>query len=122
MKNVCLAHNCIKCCLKTQMALNDSDIRKIRGLGFKNFFKVNKRGMRQLKNHNGKCVFHNGKICKIYNSRPIGCRLYPAVFDEFENKVILDNHCPFREEFRLTSTISQKIIKLLNELDENKRK
>lgn len=122
MKNTCLTHNCIKCCLKTQMPLSDSDIRKISRLGFKNFFKVNKIGIRQVRNYNGKCIFHNGKICKIYNSRPVGCRLYPAVFDEFENKVILDNHCPFREEFRLTLTISQKIIKLLNELDENKRK
>ncbi|WP_455278159.1 YkgJ family cysteine cluster protein [[Eubacterium] cellulosolvens] len=122
MKNTCLTHNCIKCCLKTQMPLSDSDIKKISRLGFKNFFKVNKIGIRQVRNYNGKCIFHNGKICKIYNSRPVGCRLYPAVFDEFENKVILDNHCPFREEFRLTLTISQKIIKLLNELDENKRK
>jgi Fe-S-cluster containining protein len=88
------------------MPLNDSDIRRIRGLGFKNFFKVNKNGIRQLRNYNGKCIFHNGTICKIYNSRPIGCRLYPAVF---------------KEDFRLTSTISQKVMKLLNELNENKK-
>ena len=104
------------------MLLTNSDIRKISGLGFKNFFRVNKVGISQLRNYNGKCTFHNGKICKIYNSRPIGCRLYPAVFDEFENKVILDNHCPFREEFLLTSGISEKVIKLLKELDENKGK
>ena len=64
MKNVCLAHNCIKCCLKIQMPLTDSDIRRISGLGFKNFFKVNKIGMRQLRNYKEKCTFHNGKICK----------------------------------------------------------
>jgi Fe-S-cluster containining protein len=103
------------------MPLNDFDIRRIRGLGFKNFFKVNKNGIRQLRNYNGKCIFHNGTICKIYNSRPIGCRLYPAVFDELKNNVILDNYCPFKEDFRLTSTISQKVMKLLNELNENKK-
>jgi Fe-S-cluster containining protein len=122
MKNVCLAHNCIKCCLKTQMPLTNSDIRRISGLGFKNFFKVNKSGIRQLRNCNGKCVFHNGKICKIYNSRPMGCRLYPAVFDEFDNNVILDIHCPFRKEFLLTTSISEKVIELLKELDENRGK
>ena len=104
------------------MPLTDSDIRKISGLGFKNFFEVNKMDLRQLRNYNGKCTFHNGKICKIYSSRPIGCRLYPAVFHEFENNVILDNHCPFREEFVLTTSISQKVLKLLKELDENKVK
>ncbi len=120
MKNVCLAHNCIKCCLKTQMPLTHSDIIRISGLGFKNFFKVNKIGMRKLRNYNGKCTFHNGKMCKIYDSRPTGCQLYPAVFNEFENNVILDNHCPFREEFLLTTSISEKVIELLKELDENR--
>jgi Fe-S-cluster containining protein len=104
------------------MPLTDSDIIRISGLGFKNFFKVNKFGMRQLRSYEGKCIFHNGKICKIYASRPTGCRLYPAVFNEFENNVILDNHCPFREEFLLTTSISEKVIGLLKELDENRRK
>ena len=100
------------------MLLTHSDIKKINGLGFKNFFRVNKVGMSQLRNYKGKCTFHNGKICKIYDSRPAGCQLYPAVFDEFENKVVLDNHCPFREEFVLTSSISKKVLKLLNDLED----
>ncbi|WP_455368554.1 YkgJ family cysteine cluster protein [[Eubacterium] cellulosolvens] len=122
MKNVCLSHNCIRCCLNTQMLLTHSDIKKINALGFKNFFKVNKVGMSQLRNYKGKCTFHNGKICKIYDSRPTGCQLYPAVFDEFENKVVLDNHCPFREEFVLTSNIAKKVLKLLNDLDDTQGK
>ena len=121
MNNVCLSHNCFKCCLNTQMLLTNSDIKKISELGFKNFFRVNKVGMSLLRNYNGKCTFHNGKICKIYNSRPIGCRLYPAVFDEIENKVVLDDHCPYRGEFVLNSSISQKVLKLLNELNENRK-
>jgi Fe-S-cluster containining protein len=104
------------------MPLTNSDIRRISELGFKNFFKVNKTGMRQLRNYNGKCIFHTGKRCKIYNSRPTGCRLYPVVFNELEDNVILDSQCPFREEFPLTTNVSEKVIELLNELDEDKRK
>ena len=122
MDNVCLSNNCIKCCLNTHMPLTNSDIEKISNLGFKNFLRVNKIGMSLLRNFNGKCTFHNGKICKIYNSRPIGCRLYPAVFDEAENKVVLDDHCPYREDFALNSGVSQRVIKLVNELNDNQQK
>lgn len=104
------------------MPLSDSDIIEISRLGFKNFFKVNKNGLKKLRNFDGRCIFHNGKICKIYSSRPTGCRLYPAVFDGFDSKVILDNHCPYKENFVLTSRITQEVIRLLKELDENKGK
>ena len=103
------------------MLLTNSDINKISKLGFKKFFRVNKAGMYLLRNSNGKCVFHNGEKCKIYNSRPIGCRLYPAVFDETENKVVLDEHCPYREEFVLNSRISEKVLILLNALNDNRK-
>ncbi len=104
------------------MLLTNSDIKKIRELGFKNFFRVNKFGVKLLRNYDGKCTFHNGKICKIYDSRPMGCRLYPAVFDDTENKVVLDDYCPYREAFVLNSSISKRVLKLLNELNASQRK
>ncbi len=51
----------------------------------------------RLKNLNGRCVFLdlNGKRCRIYEMRPLGCRLYPVVWDP-ERGVIVDKECPMR--------------------------
>jgi len=116
--DICLQYGCIKCCLGTEMDLSSSDIVRIRGLGFfEDFFIVKHNGSRQLKNLSGRCVFHNGQRCTIYNYRPEGCRLYPAVFDEDMEEVVLDSYCPHRTKFRLSPGISREVIRLIGELD-----
>lgn len=51
----------------------------------------------RLKNLDGRCVFLDldGKKCKIYEMRPLGCRLYPVVWDP-ERGAIVDEECPMR--------------------------
>jgi hypothetical protein len=72
------------------MLLLKDDVRRIVSLGFKeDFFTVEFRGFKFLRNNNGRCVFHNGEQCTIYSNRPLGCRLYP----------VMDRLCPFRAEF-----------------------
>jgi hypothetical protein len=119
IRNTCLEHGCIKCCLNTEMLLSSSDIVRIKGLGFsENFFIVEKNdGNRQLKNASGRCVFHNGQRCTIYNYRPEGCRLYPAIFDEGLGETDLDSYCPNHRDFQLTPNISREVIKLVTKLD-----
>jgi Fe-S-cluster containining protein len=123
MKAVCLQYGCIKCCLDTEMPLSSSDIARIKGLGFsEDFFILKKNGNRQLRNLSGKCVFHNGQRCTIYNDRPEGCRLYPAILDEDSAEAVLDPYCPHHGEFQLTPITSREVIKLVRKLDmENKR-
>ena len=124
IRNTCLEYGCIKCCLNTDMELSSSDIVRIRGLGFsEDFFIVKKDGNRQLKNLSGRCVFHNGQRCTIYDHRPEGCRLYPAIFYEDTGETDLDSYCPHHGKFQLTPCISREVIKLVRKLDvETKRR
>jgi len=123
MKNWCLQYGCIKCCLNTKMPLSTSDIEGIRGLGFSEGFFVTKRdGELRLKNLNGRCVFHNGQRCTIYNGRPEGCRLYPVVFDENKGRAVLHGYCPHRNKFQLTPAISCQVVKLVRKLDAERKR
>ena len=124
IRNTCLQYRCVKCCLNTEMLLSSSDIRQIRSLGFsENFFIVKKNGNQRLKNLSGRCVFHNGQRCTIYNYRPEGCRLYPVIFHESMGEAVLDSYCPHHGEFQVTPSISREVIKLVRKLDvETKRR
>jgi Fe-S-cluster containining protein len=123
MKDICLQYGCVKCCLNTEMPLSSSDIVRIRSLGFsEDFFIVKKNGNRYLKNLWKRCVFHNGQRCTIYNYRPEGCRLYPAVLDEATGEAVLDSYCPHHGKFQLTPRISREVIRLVRELDVEKKR
>jgi hypothetical protein len=103
------------------MPLSNSDIVRIKGLGFpEDFFALKKNGNRQLRNLSEKCVFHNGQRCTIYNYRPEGCQLYPVIFNEDVGEAVLDSYCPHHEKFQLTPSISRKVIKLVRKLDGEK--
>jgi Fe-S-cluster containining protein len=118
MGNICREQGCVKCCLNTKMQLSNSDIVRIKGLGFsEDFFSINKNGNFQLKNRLGRCVFHDGLRCTIYDHRPEGCRLYPAVFYDDTRKTGLDSYCPHHRKFQLTPRISREVIKLIRRLD-----
>ena len=92
---------CHRCCEGTEMILLPSDIARIEALGIPlHAFAVrDEHGFYRLKNEGGKCVFidENGR-CRIYERRPLGCRLYPLVFDELEGPTI-DWECPLAREF-----------------------
>ena len=89
-------------------------------LGYDEEFFVRKvRGYKVLKNMNGHCVFYEPsmKRCKIYRARPLGCRLYPIVYDE-EKGVTVDPYCPLadtvtEDELREASKVMVKIIREL---------
>ena len=123
IRSTCLQHRCVKCCLNTEMPLSSSDIVRIEGLGFSDdFFIVKENGNRSLKNLSGRCVFHNGQRCTIYNDRPEGCQLYPVILDEDVGEAVLDSYCPYHDNFQLTPSISREVIELVQKLDvETKR-
>lgn len=116
MENCCRDHNCIKCCLETEMLLLNEDIERIRSLGFaKKFFVIKRDGWLQLKNYDGRCVFHNGIVCSIYENRPEGCRLYPVIHNEDMN-ITFDMDCPYRDKFEISKDVIQQVSDLVSNL------
>lgn len=121
--NVCIKNKCTKCCEDTMMILSSDDIKKIKNLGFKkDFFVMKREGWLMLKNHEGRCVFHNGLKCTIYNNRPIGCKLYPVILDKETNCAILDKDCPYRNSFKISNSITYKLFNIVKKLEYEKYK
>lgn len=50
----------------------------------------------RMKKRNGKCPFLDGKACKIYNLRPLLCRLYPFSIEKSGNTYVFEmsDDCP----------------------------
>ncbi|NJE47058.1 YkgJ family cysteine cluster protein [Thermococcus sp. GR7] len=103
--------NCGKCCYELEIPIRDEDIAQIEELGYnawefvdyeKMFYRGDKFLSYALKKRpfDGGCVFLNpGTLkCKIYNHRPLACRLYPFVFVKHGNKMEVyvkkDSFCP----------------------------
>jgi uncharacterized protein len=103
-KNVCNTHHCVRCCYETEMMLLEEDVSRIQALGYEeSFFARYSDGFKILKNSAaGRCVFHDGKQCTIYENRPKGCKLYPVVYDEQLALAMKDVDCPFRNEFNIS--------------------
>jgi hypothetical protein len=103
------------------MPLSTSDVDRISALGYAvDFFTTENAGELRLKNLNGRCVFHDGQRCTIYDARPKGCRLYPAVFDEDSGEVLIHRYCPQNRRFKLTPAMAWEVIGLIQTLDEER--
>lgn len=114
MNNCCLSIKCLRCCKKTNMVLSSRDIQRIEKRGYdRRFFVTEQDGWLQLKNDKGRCVFHNGTYCTIYNDRPIGCTLYPIVYDADHRCAILDEDCPQKQCFPLTIEKTKQLYDLV---------
>ena len=117
---ICLKHGCALCCHETRMLLTSIDVNRIVKLGYKvkSFAEKAECGWR-LKNVNGKCFFLEGNRCKIYEYRPYGCRLYPLIYDWSKCKIMLDDLCPYKEEFNFQIKDVRKLIFTINLLKKN---
>lgn len=116
-RNICTRNKCIKCCIETSMILSNDDIKSIEGMGYdKNYFVRIKEGWLKLKNKNGRCVFHNGKICLIYKNRPEGCKIYPLIFNEEYGSAVIDEECPYKDSFKFNSEDINELYDLITKL------
>ena len=113
---------CGDCCLETEMLLSKKDIDRLEKKGFKTkyFSRQNNEGYIVLKNRKGHCIFFDPeqKKCNIYEDRPLGCRLYPIIFDDMKG-IIVDTLCPANSKWtenRKTQR-GKKVIKLLKKID-----
>ncbi len=122
MTTYCLETNCTLCCIKTNMVLTTQDIQTIEKVGYETRFFVSERnGWLQLKNKNGRCVFHDGTVCTIYDHRPEGCVLYPIVYDKDHRRAILDSDCPQKHQFLLSDTTSEQLYRLISVLETERK-
>jgi len=103
--------SCRRCCLATEMILLPSDIRRIeRATGIpRKEFAVFDGVFYRIRNVNGRCFFLKSWGCSIYWAKPLGCSIYPLVFDEIEGPII-DESCPLAHEFaRRCSDVRQAL-------------
>ena len=107
------------------MLLSEADIERIEKLGYlrNSFVEVDKDDFARLKNINGHCVFLDPKsnLCRIYPHRPLGCKLYPVIYDLNKNKCIVDRFCPMwhtvtkREKTQACRILKKLIEKIFEE-------
>jgi Fe-S-cluster containining protein len=109
---------CGRCCYQTEMPLTNEDIERIEKLGYKRQeFAVKVNGIYRLRNINGKCYFlDESNRCRIYDHRPIGCRIYPVILDVETNRAIVDDLCPMkdsvsRKDIKSAEKILRKLVK-----------
>lgn len=64
------------------------------------------------------CVFlGEDGLCTIWDARPEGCRLYPAVWDESTRRAELDaDYCPHTDGFRLPRAMDDATRRLADRL------
>lgn len=121
MKSCCKDYKCIQCCLETTMPLLHKDIEQIKRLGFDtNFFVTESNGWLQLKNKDGRCVFHTGIMCSIYEDRPEGCKLYPIIYDKGTKRAIFDKDCPHRDKFQMSKSTIKQLYDVVSKLEQER--
>jgi Fe-S-cluster containining protein len=104
------------------MLLSRSDIRLLERVGHDvgKFARFNKQGFAQLRNCRGCCIFYQADKhrCKIYRHRPLGCRIYPVMYDE-EQRVVVDGLCPQAETVSKREILLKavKLKRLLKRID-----
>jgi len=100
------------------MMLLDEDISRITALGRteQSFVRLSADGFKILKNNGGRCVFHDGKGCIIYENRPVGCKLYPIIFNERAMSAVKDHLCPYRDEFGISKSSRRKLSSVYHKL------
>lgn len=113
----CLRHDCSLCCRETKMLLTRLDINRIVKLGYElNDFAVRSARGWELRNIDGKCLFLEGSRCRIYRFRPYGCRLYPLIYDQSKGKIMLDDLCPHKMEFKFQKENIDSLLLILKYL------
>jgi Fe-S-cluster containining protein len=104
------------------MMLSSADVKRLERAGYdrNKFAYHDKNGFVRLKNRRGFCVFYDAekRRCKIYKLRPLGCRVYPAIYGELEG-IIVDDLCPMKNTIQESELKrkGKKVMKLIETID-----
>ena len=113
---------CGVCCRETEMLLSDEDIKLLESKGYdRDFFVLfDSEGYANLRNYRGYCVFYDTekKRCKVRAYRPLGCRIYPVIYDETKG-ITVDPICPSHGSVteKQKAKRGKKVLKLLETID-----
>ena len=113
---------CGVCCKETEMLLSEKDIERLERKGYKRefFVRFDSEGYATLRNQRDHCVFYDPekRRCKVRASRPLGCRIYPVMYDE-DNGIVLDSICPSCSSVDENEKAKRgaKVLKLLKTID-----
>jgi Fe-S-cluster containining protein len=113
---------CGVCCRETEMLLSAKDIERLERKGYdRDFFvRFDSEGYATLRNHRGYCVFYDAEKsrCKVHAHRPLGCRVYPVIYDE-DKGIIVDQICPSQGSVteKQKEKRGKKVLKLLATID-----
>ena len=104
------------------MLLSESDIELLERKGYyRDFFvRFDSEGYATLRNYNGYCVFYDAEksCCRVRAYRPLGCRIYPVIYDE-DKGIVVDDICPNRSSVteKQKAKRGEKVLKLLKTVD-----
>lgn len=99
------------------MVLVPSDVARLTRLGYRfEDFAVVEGDLVKLRNVDGYCYFYDReeRRCRIYEERPLGCRVYPIVVDLDEYCVRVDPECPAAETVELEDVY--RVLPLLHQI------
>jgi Fe-S-cluster containining protein len=118
---------CGVCCRETEMLLSTADIERLERKGHaREFFaRFDPKGYVTLRNYRGYCVFYDleKRRCKVRADRPLGCRIYPVIYDE-EKGIVVDSVCSAQSTLteRQKAKRGKKVLKLLKKIDNEAKK
>ena len=118
---------CGICCRETEMLLSTEDIERLERKGYaREFFaKCDSKGYITLRNYQGYCVFYDVEKlrCKVHADRPLGCRIYPVVYDEAKG-IVVDDVCHAQSTVteKQKAKRGKKVLKLLEKIDAEAKK
>jgi Fe-S-cluster containining protein len=104
------------------MLLSEEDIELIKIEGYRRdqFVRL-ENGYTFLRNYQGHCVFYcpEDASCLIYKHRPVGCRLYPVIYDEDKGVEVIDDICCARDTIskKEKKLHGRKVVNLLKKID-----
>ncbi len=117
-------NKCGECCEMTEMPLSVGDIERLEALGYRRekFTVKDREGLRRLRNIDERCYFYDPvkRRCRVYRHRPLGCYLYPVIYDS-DKGISIDNYCPMahtvtqRELARKGRVLMRHIAKIYSE-------
>jgi Fe-S-cluster containining protein len=119
--------HCGVCCRETEMLLSTADIERLERKGYnKDFFvQFDRDGYAKLRNQQGCCVFYDveKRRCKVRADRPLGCRIYPVIYDEAKG-IVVDTICHAQGTVteKQKAKRGKKVLKLLEKIDAEAKK
>ncbi|MBN1244140.1 YkgJ family cysteine cluster protein [Candidatus Bathyarchaeota archaeon] len=109
------------------MLLSAKDIERLERKGYDRdfFMRFDSEGYATLRNYRGFCVFYNAekRCCKVRAHRPLGCRIYPVIYDENKG-IVVDTICPSRGSVteKQKAKRGEKVLRLLETIDAEAKK